>query len=133
MTINRAFLLSKLMSSLLQSTKSLWSFSWTTMNRAQEKKRVIRMSLVSKERKTEQQTRIYAHSLEDNREWVVYLRSISLTSFNKFDDWSYNDRDTSTALMWVNLRSCTAKHDWLEIVCINQHISKSLNLFRMIR
>ena len=66
---------------------------------------------MSKERKTEQQTRIYAHSLEDNREWVVYLRSVSLTSFNKFDDWSYSDRDTSTAFMWVSLRSCTAKHD----------------------
>ncbi len=89
------------------------------MNQAQEKKHVIRMSLMSKLQKTEQQTRIYAHSLEDNREWVVYLRSVSLTSFNKFDDWSYNDWDTLTALVWVSLWSCTAKHDWLEIVSID--------------
>ncbi len=91
------------------------------------------MSLVPKERKTEQQTRIYAHSFEGNREWVVYLRSVSLTSFNKFDDWLYSDRDTSTALVWVSLRSCTAKHDWLEIVSIDQHISRPSNLFRMMR
>ena len=63
----------------------------------------------------------------------MYLKSVSLTSFNKFNDWSYSDWDTSTAFVWVNLWSCTAKHDWLKIVSIDQHISRSSNLFRMMK
>lgn len=53
---------------LLQLAKSLRSYLRTTMDRAQERKRAIRVNHLLKGQKTKSRVRIYAHSLEDNRE-----------------------------------------------------------------
>jgi len=56
------------MLSLLQLAKPLRSYLRTTMNWAQERKRAIRVNYVLKGQKTKLRVKIYAHSLEDNRE-----------------------------------------------------------------
>ncbi len=120
------------MLSLLQSVKPLRSYSRTTINRAQEGKRAVRVNHVRKGQKTEPRVRVYAHSPRGNRGWAVYLGSVSFISFNKLDSWLYSGRGTSAAPVWVHVRNCTAKHDWLGIVCTDQHRSTPPGRFRMV-
>ncbi len=83
--------------------------------------------------KTEQKIRIYARSFEESWEWIMHMRSVSVSSLQKLRNWFFSDRATSTASVWVHLCSCTTKHDWRETVCIDQHKSRHSNRFRMMK
>ncbi len=83
--------------------------------------------------KTEQEIRIYTRSFKESWEWIMHMRSVSVSSLQKLRNWFFSDRATLTASVWVHWRSCMTKHDWRETVCIDQHKSRHSNRFRMMK
>ncbi len=87
----------------------------------------------ARRQKTEQKIKVYTHSFEESWEWIMHMRSMSVSSLQKLRNWFFSDWAISTASVWVHWRSCTTKHNWRETVCINQYKSRHSNRFKMMK
>ncbi len=61
----------------------------------------------ARRQKTEQKIKVYACSSEESWEWIMHIKSVSVSSLQKLRNWCFSDWATSTVSVWVHWRSCT--------------------------